>query len=94
MEKQTYTDWELFLILGDQRQGRAINSAADLARGDLLLTLDDDTQLGCADAIERLVTAIASDRTIGLAGGVNVIPKDASALIRRVIVDQLHPSLK
>lgn len=85
LEQQTYKGWELLLVLGDRRQGRAINAAADLARGDLLLTFDDDTELGCADAIERLVAAIESDPTIGLAGGVNVIPKDASAFIRKVM---------
>ena len=85
LEDQTYTGWELWLVLGDRKQGRAINAAADLARGDLLLTLDDDTELGRADAIKRLVAAMESDRTIGMAGGVNVIPADASAFIRRVM---------
>jgi len=83
--KQTFTDWELFLILGDQRQGRAINAVAALAKGTFLLTLDDDTSLGSPEAIARLVAAMESDRTIGMAGGVNVIPADASAFIKRVM---------
>jgi len=85
IEQQTYKDWELILVLGDRRQGRAVNAASALAKGRRLLTLDDDTELGCVDAIQRLVAAIESDPTIGLAGGVNVIPKDASAFIRRVM---------
>jgi len=85
LEQQTYKEWELLLVLGDRRQGRAINAAAALAKGSLLLTLDDDTELGCPDSIGRLVTAIESDRTIGLAGGINGIPKDASAFVKRVM---------
>ncbi len=85
LEQQTYKGWELLLVLGDRRQGRAINAAAALAKGNLLLTLDDDTELGCRDSIERLVAAVGSDGTIGLAGGMNVIPKDASAFVKRVM---------
>ncbi len=85
LEQQTYKEWELLLVLGDRRQGRAINAAAALAKGSLLLTLDDDTELGCPDSIGRLVAAIDSDRTIGLAGGINGIPKDAAAFVKRVM---------
>lgn len=85
LEQQTYKGWELLLVLGDRRQGRAINAAAALAQGRLLLTLDDDTELGCPDSIGRLVAAIESDRTIGMAGGINVIPQDAPAFVKRVM---------
>jgi GT2 family glycosyltransferase len=85
LEQQTHKEWELLLVLGDRRQGRAINAAAALAKGNLLLTLDDDTELGCPDSIGRLVAAIESDRTIGLAGGINGIPKDVSAFVKRVM---------
>ena len=85
LRQQTYQDWEALLVLGDSRQGRAINAAADLAAGAYLMTLDDDTQLNEVEAVERAVVAIRRDPAIGMAGGINVIPQDASPFVARIM---------
>ena len=42
---QSLKDYEVIVVRGDPRQGRAINTAAALALGKYILTLDDDTSL-------------------------------------------------
>ena len=78
LSDQTFQDFEIIIIRGDSRQGRAINEGAGLSRGQYLLTLDDDTNLVSKDAFEKLVKVMESDHRIGMAGGINVIPGDAS----------------
>jgi len=85
IERQTWRDREVLLVRGDRRQGRAINAAAALAEGRLLLTLDDDTALAHPRAIERAVEALEADPRIGMAGGINVVPPDAPWLVARVM---------
>ena len=85
LSEQTFQDFEIIIIEGDSRQGRAINTGADIARGQYLLTLDDDTSLPSRDAFEKLVGAMGNDVTVGMAGGMNVIPPDASRFVRRAM---------
>lgn len=82
---QTYRRFEVIVVEGDRRQGRAINTAAALARGDLLVTMDDDTRLGHDDLLERLVRAFDDDATIGIAGVGNLVPADAPRVVRRAM---------
>lgn len=82
---QTFKDFEIIIIKGDPRQGRAINKAAELSRGDILITLDDDTRLGNNSVFENLVNAIKGNPDIGMAGVSNLIPDDASWFVRRVM---------
>ena len=83
--KQSYRDLEVLVIKGDDRQGRAINTGAAIAHGKYLLTLDDDTKLVSQDTIQLLVNVLDNDNKIGLAGGINIIPQNASAFIKRVM---------
>jgi glycosyltransferase involved in cell wall biosynthesis len=85
IEQQTFQQFEIILVVGDRRQGRAINLAAAISRGDILLTMDDDTRLGREDLIERIVAAFAADSTIGIAGVSNSVPADAPWVIRRAM---------
>jgi glycosyltransferase involved in cell wall biosynthesis len=85
IERQTFQQFEIILVEGDRRQGRAINLAAAIARGDILLTMDDDTRLGREDLIERITVALAADRMIGIAGVANVVPPDAPWVVRRAM---------
>jgi GT2 family glycosyltransferase len=82
---QDFSDFELIVVRGDPRQGRAINVGAALARGEYLLTLDDDTSLPDPKTFSKLVAFMETDPDIGLAGGNNVIPPDANPLVRRVM---------
>jgi GT2 family glycosyltransferase len=85
LSEQTFQDFETITVKGDPRQGRAINTGADIARGRYLLTLDDDTSLVSKDAFEKLARVMEKDASIGMAGGVNVIPEDAPFFIRRAM---------
>jgi len=49
-------------MLLDPRQGRAINRGVRAARGDIIITLDDDTQLGHPRVLENLVRASTTIR--------------------------------
>ena len=82
---QTGLEYEVFVVQGDPRQGRAINIGAALAAGDYLLTLDDDTSLPDSLTFAKLVQAMEDHPDIGMAGGNNLIPKDASPFVRRVM---------
>ncbi|MGD8706216.1 MAG: glycosyltransferase [Syntrophobacterales bacterium] len=85
LSEQTYQNFEIIIIKADSRQGRAINTAADISRGKYILTLDDDTRLVTQDALQKLVEAMGKDETIGMAGGANVIPPDVPRFVRRAM---------
>ena len=82
---QGMKDFEIIVVRGDTRQGRAINTAAALARGKYILTLDDDTSLPDPMTFGKLVAVMEKHPEIGIAGGNNVIPADASPFVRRVM---------
>jgi GT2 family glycosyltransferase len=85
VSEQSFQNFETIIIKGDLRQGRAINTGADIARGRYLLTLDDDTSLVSKDAFKNLAQVMEDDASIGMAGGINVIPDDAPFFIRRAM---------
>jgi len=82
---QDINDYEVIIVRGDPRQGRAINIGAALAKGKYLLTLDDDTSLPDSGTFSKLVAVMEKYPEIGMAGGNNVIPEDASPFVRRVM---------
>ena len=82
---QSFQNFEIIIIKGDPRQGRAINTGAEMAKGRYLLTLDDDTSLRSRYALEKLVEIMERDPTVGMAGGINVIPEDATPFVRRTM---------
>lgn len=85
IKKQHFTDFELIIVMGDKRQGRAINIGATLAQGKYLVTLDDDTFLPDPETFGKLVSIMDVHQDIGLAGGNNTIPDDCPPFIRRVM---------
>jgi len=85
LSKQKYQNFETIIIQGDSRQGRAINTGADIARGEFLLTLDDDTRLISTDVLGKLVQIIDDDEFIGMAGGANIIHDSATSFVRRTM---------
>lgn len=82
---QGMKDFEIIVVRGDPRQGRAINTAAALARGKYILTLDDDTSLPDPLTFGKLAAVMKKYPEIGIAGGNNVIPADAKLFVRRVM---------
>lgn len=85
LSEQTFRNFETVIVQGESRQGRAINTGADIARGEYLLTLDDDTSLASRDAFRKLAGVMENDGSIGMAGGINVIPDDAPFFMRRAM---------
>lgn len=85
LKEQTFQDFEAIIVIGDKRQGRAINKAAALAKGELLIILDDDASLGHNTVFENLVMYIAEDPKIGMAGVANTIPENANWVVRAVM---------
>jgi len=82
---QHFSGFEIIVIRGDSRQGRAINIGAALAKGKYLLTLDDDTALPDPETFNKLIGIMDTYPEIGIAGGNNVIPEVASPFVRRVM---------
>jgi GT2 family glycosyltransferase len=85
ISEQDFTSFELLVVRGDSYQGRAINVGAALAQGKYLLTLDDDTALPDPQTFRKLVAVMDAHLDIGIAGGNNVIPENASPFVRRVM---------
>ena len=85
ISRQNYSEFEIIVVKGDPRQGRAINIGVTVARGKYLMTLDDDTSLPDPETFSKLVAVMEKHPEIGMAGGNNVIPKDASPFVRRVM---------
>lgn len=82
---QDFQDFELIVVRGDPRQGRAINIGAAIANGKYLLTLDDDTSLPDPDTFRKLVAVMDSYPGIGAAGGNNVIPEGAGLFLQKAM---------
>lgn len=82
---QDFQDFELIVVRGDPRQGRAINTGAAIANGRYLLTLDDDTWLGDPQTFRKLVGVMEAHPAIGIAGGNSVIPAGASPFLQKVM---------
>lgn len=85
LAEQTYQSFEVLVVEGDPRQGRGINLGAELARGEYLLTFDDDSRLGVPAVIATLVAAMDADASIGMAGVENRVPAEASWFVRRLM---------
>jgi len=85
IDAQRGQPYELIVVKGDPRQGRAINVGAELARGRYLLILDDDTSLPDPETFEKLVAVLEGHAAIGMVGGNNLIPSDAASFVRRAM---------
>ncbi|MBN2088331.1 glycosyltransferase [candidate division KSB1 bacterium] len=81
LKQQSFQNFETIIIKGDPRQGRAINKGVGQSRGDIIIILDDDTQIGHIDLFRQLIKTIKSDASIGMVGVPNLIPQNASPVI-------------
>jgi len=82
---QTFQDFELIVIKGDDRQGRAINTGADLAQGKYLLTVDDDSSLPDRETFGKMIEVMEAGPDISMAGASNITPQWATAFQKRVM---------
>jgi len=86
IKKQTYKNWELILVCGDTRQGRAINCGVSVAKGKYIIILDDDTQITQNTLVEKMVHYMNKYKNIGMAGVSNLIPPNANILVKSVML--------
>jgi len=84
---QNFSEFEIIVVKGDPRQGRAINIGAAVARAKYLMTLDDDTSLPDSETFSKLMAVMEKHPEIGMAGGNNVVPADACPFVRRVMAE-------
>ena len=82
---QKFKNFELIVVRGDPRQGRAINIGVSLAKGKYILTLDDDTSLPDVSTFTRLFTVMEAHPNIGIAGGNNIIPDTATSFVQNTM---------
>lgn len=85
LEGQTLQDFEVRVVEGDRRQGRAINRGVCEARGDIIVILDDDTRLASDSVLERLVECLDHDPSIGMVGASTLVPDWANRLQKRAM---------
>lgn len=83
LSKQTLLPESVLLIVGDRRQGRAINYGVSKASTTYIATVDDDTMIDDTELFKKLIDAINADSTIGIAGAACVIPDHASDFQKR-----------
>ncbi len=82
---QTLLPKEVHLVVGDPRQGRAINFGAGKINSRYFATLDDDSIIDDKDLFRKLLDAMDADPGIGIGGASCLIPKDASPLQKRAM---------
>ena len=75
---QTFQDFDVHVVVGDDRQGRAINEGVRRSSGRYVGTMDDDIELGDARVLDNLVSLLEADPTVGMTGAACPIPGDAS----------------
>ncbi|MDZ4858776.1 MAG: glycosyltransferase [Candidatus Hydrogenedentes bacterium] len=75
---QSFKDYDLHIVKGVSPQGKAINQGARGSRGEILIILDDDSELADAAVFETLVRVIDEDATVGFAGASIVSPLGAT----------------
>ena len=85
IDGQDFAGFEILVVKGDPRQGRAINIAAALSKGKYLLILDDDTSLPDKQTFSKLVSIMEANPNIGVAGGNNVISNRCNKIARLVM---------
>jgi hypothetical protein len=85
IDRQDFIAYQILVVKGDPRQGRAINIAAVLSEGRYLLILDDDTSLPDTKTFSKLVSLMDKYPNIGIAGGNNTVPENVSNFVRRAM---------
>lgn len=85
LPRQTFQAFDVHVVAGDDRQGRAINEGVRKAAGEFVATMDDDIELGDEKVLENLVRLLDGDATVGIAGASCPIPADATPFQRAAL---------
>ncbi|MEA2012473.1 MAG: glycosyltransferase [Verrucomicrobiota bacterium] len=85
LAKQTYRPEAVHLVVGDKRQGRAINYGVQQVLTKYIGTVDDDTEIDDPKLYEKLIKAMEADVSIGMGGAACPIPEHASNFQKKAI---------
>lgn len=85
LPSQTFQDFDVHVMVGDNRQGRAINEGVGRSRGEIVATMDDDVELGDERVLRNLIDLLDGDPSVGIAGASCPIPPDASTSQRAAL---------
>lgn len=83
LSSQTSRPDTVHLVVGDRRQGRAINYGVSQADTKYIATVDDDSQIDDPDLFKKLLTAMEAENSIGMGGAACTIPDFASSFQKR-----------
>jgi len=78
LRKQTFRELEILVVHHVSPQGKAINLGARDAKGEILVVMDDDTQVDDPELIEKLVRTVREDPKVAMAGASIVSPKNGN----------------
>jgi glycosyltransferase involved in cell wall biosynthesis len=78
LARQSHPPREIHLVVGDNRQGRAINYGVSRACTPYVGTVDDDTQIDDPGLFAKIIRAMEADGTIGMGGAACEIPVSAT----------------
>ena len=82
--EQTEKSVEIIIVYRVAPSGKARNMGAYASKGEFLVFLDDDIQIGNRDVLRNLIDVLKSDERIGLVGASTLLPPDANRFQRRV----------
>ncbi len=85
LSEQTLKPLVVHLIVGDYRQGRAINFGVRKSDTKYIGTVDDDSQIDDPNLFKKLIDAMENDISIGMGGGSCIIPNFASNFQKRAM---------
>lgn len=84
IKKQTFKDWQIYIVKGIFPNGRARNEGVKGTTGEILIFIDDDVRLGNEKVMENLVKVISEEK-IGLAGPSQLIPEDSNDFQKKAV---------
>jgi glycosyltransferase involved in cell wall biosynthesis len=85
LKKQSTPPNEVHLVIGDRRQGRAINYGVSQCKSQYIGTVDDDSVIDDSDLFKKILLALKEDDSIGLAGAACEIPDFASSFQKKAM---------
>lgn len=83
VERQTFRDFEVRVVVGVRPQGRALNQGVRETRGEIIIILDDDACLADDTVFKRLLDTLDEDPSIGMAGASIVVHPDSTPFQNR-----------
>lgn len=85
LAEQDFPPKEVHLVIGDCRQGRAINYGVSKSRSEWVGTLDDDSFIEDRTLFSKLTQALVDQESYGLVGAACAIPEWATPLQKRAM---------